>query len=143
MANHVKKTPPVTPPVNPRSLAAKKAWQTMRSAVYKAQKVSKRSQVALKEWSAKHGYYCVFLDSPKGNPRTGIVDAVLVKVYRADADQLEFRLVQLKGGGAGLTARERTRLKASCDKAGLLPAFAFWDDDAKELEVDLPPVPKA
>lgn len=129
-------------PVNPRSLAAKAAWKTMRSAVYKAQKVAKRSQLALKDWAAKNGYWCVFLDSAKGNPRTGIVDAVLVKVYHADADQLEFRLVQLKGGGAGLTARERSRLKASCAKAGILPSFAFWDDDAQELEVDLPTVPQ-
>lgn len=141
MANNKRTAPSVSAPVNARSLAAKKAWQTMRSAVYKAQKVSQRSQVALREWAARNGYYCVFLDSAKGNPRTGIVDAVLVKVYRADADQLEFRLVQLKGGGAGLTARERNRLKASCGKAGLLPAFAFWDDDARTIEVDLPSAP--
>ena len=124
-----------------QSLAAKKAWATMRSAVYKAQKCASRSQQGLKDWAESNGYWCVFLDAASGNPRTGIVDAVLVKVQRSDADHLDIRLVQLKGGGAGLTARERSRLRGSCSKAGVLPGYAFWDDQARTIEVDLPSAP--
>lgn len=123
-----------------RSLAAKKAWRTMRSAVYRAQRCARRSQIALKEWAEGNGYYCVFLDSRKGNPRTGIVDAILIKVLSSNADHLDVRLVQLKGGSAGLTAKERARLRASCKQAKISAAFAFWDDQAEELEIELNPL---
>jgi hypothetical protein len=55
----------------------------------------------------------VFLDSVRGNPRTGIVDAVLLRVTPREPDVVQVRLVQLKSGSAGLKAIECERLEAA------------------------------
>ncbi len=120
-----------------RSSSALKAWETRRSPTYRARRTANASKIALKTWAAAHGWYLVALDGPSGNPRTGIVDALLVRVATYDADELEVRLLQLKGGSAGLKALERRRLATACAKMSALPAYAFFDGE--EIEVDLPP----
>jgi hypothetical protein len=128
------------PNEHPHSVRAHKAWKTrrQRKAVQAAQQTAKASQRALKEAAEEEGYYCVFLDSKKGNPRTGIVDAVLVKVLVSDADKLEIRLVQLKGGSAGLTSLERKRLRDSCKAVTILPTYAFWHSSAEVCDLEPP-----
>jgi len=52
-----------------------------------------------------------FFESASGAPRTGIVDAVMVRIKPSKPDAIEVRLVQLRAGVAGLRAAEVTRLK--------------------------------
>lgn len=96
-----------------RRKAAKAAWITMRSAPFRAHRTARRSQEALREWASEQGWYVLFLDAPSGYPRTGIVDALLLRIPAREPDELEIRLVQLKGGSAGLKASEAKRLKAA------------------------------
>lgn len=110
-----------------RSDAARKAWRTRRSAPYKARKTARASQRAFEAWAKDQGYRVVFLDAPSGNPRTGIVDAVLVRIAPSDADQLELHLVQLKSGDAGLTGVEVRRLKAAAKRIRITVTGACHD----------------
>ncbi|MHB8877658.1 MAG: hypothetical protein ACYC8T_28540 [Myxococcaceae bacterium] len=80
----------------------------------------------------------MFLDAHSGNPRTGIVDALLVRVATRDADKLEVLLLQLKAGCAGLKPLELRRLAAACSKASVLPAYAFFDGQALEFVRPMP-----
>lgn len=68
----------------------------------------------------------MFFEGATGAPRTGVVDAILVRIKPRDPDAIEIRLVQLKAGSGGLTAREIARLKqavASISTDWLLAAF--------------------
>ena len=93
-----------------RKQAALKAWTTMRGPAWKAKRSARLSQRALEEWADEAGFKVVFLDAASGNPRTGIVDAVLLRIQPRAADQLEVYLVQLKGGAAGFKPYEMARL---------------------------------
>ena len=44
---------------------------------------------------------------------TGIIDAVAFRLDRKNADVLDLRLVQLKGGSAGISGKELARLKTA------------------------------
>src|SRR6516225_359212 len=61
----------------------------------------------------KNGWRVAFFEGPTGAPRTGIIDAICYRLGRRSSDLLEIRLVQLKGGNAGVTGREVARLKAA------------------------------
>ena len=111
---------------DPRSTAAKKAWETRRSARYRASKSEKASKVALRSWCRANGWKVLFFEGVTGAPRTGIVDAIIARIRPRDADAVELRLVQLKSGVGGLTAREIARLKEAVAKLSgdwLLAAF--------------------
>jgi len=86
-----------------RSLAARKAWVTRRrvSAFTKARASEAASKEALRAYCQTHGWRLAFFEGPTGSPRTGIIDAVMFRLDRQDADSLDIRLVQLKGGRAG------------------------------------------
>ncbi|MCX6026137.1 MAG: hypothetical protein NTY23_07770 [Chloroflexi bacterium] len=100
-----------------RSLSrAQKAWVTRRSAVYRARRTARDSQVSLELWAKEHGWRVVFLDAPSGGPRTGIVDAVLLRIHPRSKDQIDIRLVQLKSGVAGLTGTEFDRLCSAVER---------------------------
>lgn len=110
----------------PRSVAAKKAWETRRSARYRASKSEQGSKVALTSWCRTNGWKVLFFEGKTGAPRTGIVDAVIARIKPRDADAIELKLVQLKSGAGGLTAREIARLKEAVTKLSadwLLAAF--------------------
>ena len=103
-----------------------KAWAARRSAGYKARKSEQASKAALTVWCRSNGWKVVFFEGDTGAPRTGVVDAVLARIKPGDADAIEIRLVQLKAGSGGLTAREIARLKqavASISTDWLLAAF--------------------
>ena len=109
-----------------RSRAAKKAWATRRSAKYRADKSERASKAALLAWCRTHGWKVIFFEGKTGAPRTGIVDAVTARIKPGDADAIDIRLVQLKSGSGGLTAREITRIKRAVLQASrgwLLAAF--------------------
>jgi hypothetical protein len=94
----------------------KKAWITRRSATYRARQTARASQLTLERWAHQQGWRVVFLDADSGNPRTGIVDAVLVRVRPRAKDQIDVRLVQLKSGVAGLTGAEFDRLCSAVER---------------------------
>jgi hypothetical protein len=116
--------------------AALLAWATRRSPTYRARRTAQESQAALRRWAAANHWHLVFLDAPSGAPRTGIVDAVMIRIARHSADVLDVRFVQLKGGSAGLTATERRRLRAACSAARCEPAYAYFD--GVDIDVDVP-----
>ncbi len=111
----------------------------MRSPPYLANKTARMSQKALLAWASENAYHCVFLDAPSGNPRTGIVDAVLMRHPKGQADVLEVLLVQLKGGGAGFRPIERTRLMGALQAVRLGVAVAMWDRES--IAVDILEIP--
>ena len=92
-----------------RSVAARKAWATRTSPRYRAGRTERSSKEALSGWAKANGWRVVFFEGSTGAPRTGIVDAVLIRLARAKPDVVEIRLVQLKAGAGGLTAHEIAR----------------------------------
>lgn len=93
-----------------RREAARKAWKTRRrmSAWEKAHAAEAASKAALESYCIKHGWKVAFFEGKTGSPRTGIIDAVVFRIARGQADVLDLRLVQLKGGKAGVR-RARSR----------------------------------
>lgn len=121
-----------------RSRAAIRAWVTRRSARYRAAKSERASKGALSEWCRQHGWKVVFFDGPTGSPRTGIVDAVIVRIRPGDSDSIEVRLVQLKAGVGGLTGAEIARLKNALTKLSADWLLAAFDGDVLHLVPDIP-----
>jgi hypothetical protein len=110
-----------------RGEAAKKSWVTRRSPTYKARQQERTSKHALTEWCKANGWKVLFFEGRTGAPRTGIVDAVMVRINSHDADAVEVRFVQLKSGKSGLSGIETTRLKQSVRKASLDWVAALFD----------------
>lgn len=108
---------------------AQKAWVTRRSPIYRARRTARSSQVAFEHWAKENGWRVVFLDAASGNPRTGIVDAVLLRVRPRYKDQIEVRLVQLKSGVAGLTGVEFERLCLAVEKINVEGMAALCNGD--------------
>ena len=75
----------------------------MRGPVWKAQRSERLSKAALETWAAKQGFRVVFLDAASGRPRTGIADALLLRIRPKAADQIELYVVQLKAVPRGLS----------------------------------------
>lgn len=109
--------------------AALKAWKTMRGPVWKAKRTAKRSQQALQEWADEAGFRVVFLDAKSGHPRTGIADAILLRIKPKAADQIELYVVQLKGGSAGFKAAEMARLTKAAASIKATPLIVLHDGD--------------
>ena len=122
-----------------QSEAAKKAWKTRRalSAWDKAHAAEAASKAALQSYCLKHGWKVAFFEGKTGAPRTGIIDAVIFRIVRGKADVLNFQLVQLKGGNAGVTAREIARLKKAVETATVNWLIAAFDGEALHLVPDL------
>ena len=118
-----------------RSVAARKAWVTRRrvSAFTKARASEAASKEALRAYCHIHGWRLAFFEGPAGSPRTGIIDAVMFRLGRQDADQLDIRLVQLKGGKAGVSGREIARLKQATAHAAVNWLVAAFDGDMLHL----------
>ena len=110
-----------------RSEAARKSWATRRSPTYKARQQERASKYALAEWCKANGWKVLFFEGKTGAPRTGIVDAIMVRINSHDADIVEVKFVQLKSGKAGLSGMETTRLKQSIQKASLDWVAALFD----------------
>ena len=116
-----------------RSKAAKSAWRTMRGSVWKARQTARRSQDALSDWAKSSGFRIVFLDAASGNPRTGIADAILLRIRPRAADQVDLYVVQLKAGSAGLKATEMARLTRTASAIKATPLIVLHDPVEKQL----------
>jgi len=99
----------------------------MRGPVWKAKRTAKRSQQALRDWADNAGFRLVFLDAASGNPRTGIADALLLRIRPSSPDQIELYVVQLKGGGAGFKAAEMARLTKAAAAVKATPLIVLHD----------------
>jgi hypothetical protein len=96
-----------------RRAAAAKALQTRKqmNAFTKARASEAASKEALRSYCEQNGWRVAIFEGKTGAPRTGIIDAILFRVSRTNADVLDLRLVQLKGGKAGVSGAEIARLK--------------------------------
>src|SRR5215469_1705361 len=115
--------------------AAFKAWRTRRrmSAFVKAHAAEAASKVALEAYCVKHGWKVAFFEGATGAPRTGIIDAIAFRLGRGNPDVLELRLIQLKGGNAGISGREIARLKKATSTTNVRWCIAAFDGDALHL----------
>ena len=114
-----------------RREAALKAWKGIRSrrAFVKARAAEAASKEALKAHCEEIGFKVAFFEGKTGAPRTGIIDAVAFRLQRKNADALEVRLIQLKGGNAGITGREMARMKKAVEQANVSWMIAAFDGE--------------
>jgi hypothetical protein len=115
-----------------RTASALKAWRTRRtmSAFAKARAAEAASKAALKAHCEETGWRVAFFEGKTGAPRTGIIDAVAFRLQRKNADALEVRLIQLKGGKAGVSGPEIARLKQAVTEARVSWMIAAFDGEA-------------
>lgn len=84
----------------------------------------------------QHGWKLAFFEGANGSPRTGIIDAIAYRFGRANADLLDVRLVQLKGGKAGVSGAEIARLKKASAGATVNWLVAAFDGETLHLLPD-------
>jgi hypothetical protein len=118
-----------------RRAAARKALRTRKqmSAFAKARAAEAGSKEALRLYCKDHGWRVAFFEGDTGAPRTGIIDAIAFRLGRKDSDLLDIRLVQLKGGDAGVSAKEIARLKNAASTAKVDWLIAEFDGDVLHL----------
>jgi hypothetical protein len=109
------------------------------SAWEKAHRAEAASKAAFKRYCTKHGWRVAFFEGKTGAPRTGIIDAVAFRIARGKSDVLDLRLVQLKGGSAGVSGREIARLKKAATSVSVNWLIAAFDGEALHLLPDLQP----
>jgi hypothetical protein len=111
--------------------AALKAWKTIRikRAFVKARAAEAASKAALAAYCEQQGWRVAFFEGKTGSPRTGIIDAVAFSLDRSNADGIEVRLIQLKGGNAGVSGREIARLKKAVTEARVTGMIAAFDGE--------------
>ncbi len=103
------------------------------SAWEKAHAAEAASKAALESYCKRNGWKIAFFEGATGAPRTGIIDAIAFRLRKEDCDLLDIRLVQLKGGNAGVTGREIARLKKSA--AGATVKWLIAEFDGEELHL--------
>jgi len=108
------------------------------SAFAKARAAEAASKEALRLHRDKHGWKLAFFEGKTGSPRTGIIDAIAFRLGRGNADLLDVRLIQLKGGKAGVSGAEIARLKSAAAGATVRWLIAAFDGEALHLVPDDP-----
>lgn len=124
--------------MNRRRKAAQQAAQTRkrRQAFVKAHAAEAASKAALRAYCAERGWKAAFFEGPTGAPRTGILDAIAFRVARGKPDVLDIRLIQLKGGNAGISGREIARLKKAVSGVNIQWCIAAFDGELLHLIPD-------
>jgi hypothetical protein len=122
--------------------AAFKALQTKRrmSAFAKGRAAEASSKEALRIYCQEHRWKVAFFEGATGSPRTGIIDAVAFRLGRRNADALDIRLIQLKGGNAGINGPEIARLKKAASGAIVKWLIAAYDGETLHVVPDDPEV---
>ncbi len=123
-----------------RRVAGLKAAQTRKrnGAFSKARAAEAASKEALRVYCDGHGWRVAFFEGKTGAPRTGIVDAIMFRISRQSADVLDLRLVQLKGGRAGVSGVEIARLKRASQAVVVNWLIAAFDGESLHLLPDDP-----
>jgi hypothetical protein len=118
-----------------RRAAATKAVQTKRrvGAFAKARAAEAASKEALRIYCQEHRWKIAFFEGATGAPRTGIIDAIAFRLGRTNADALDIRLIQLKGGKAGVSGLEIARLKRAASQVRVKWTIAAYDGDVIHL----------
>lgn len=121
-----------------RRAAAAKAQRTKRrmSAFVKARAAEAASKEALRAYCQEYGWKVAFFEGATGAPRTGIIDAIAFRLARANADALDVRLIQLKGGKAGVSGPEIARLKKAASEARVKWLIAAYDGETLHVVPD-------
>lgn len=135
---------PTTPqPDSAARRRALKAWRTRRrlSAFTKARASEAASKEAFRLHFEGKGWRVAFFEGKTGSPRTGIIDAVAFRLDRKDSDLLDLRLVQLKGGHAGISGPEIARLKKAAASVVVKWLIAEFDGETLHILPDDPNVP--
>ena len=104
-------------------------------ALAKARAAERASKKALRKHCAARGWHVAFFEGKTGAPRTGIIDAIAYRLGKHDADKMDLRLIQLKGGKAGITAEEIGRLKDAASAVDVKHLIAEFDAERKVLEL--------
>jgi hypothetical protein len=89
---------------------------------------TERSRKALEVWAAQAGWHLVFVERA-GRARRGIVDAVLVRTSPRDPDAVQVKLVQLRGGKAGLASAAERRLERAAERVEIEVLHVFHDQN--------------
>ena len=112
--------------------AAEKAWKTIRArrTFVKARASEAASKEALKTYCEETRWKVAFFEGKTGAPRNGIIDAIAFRLQRKNADAIEVRLIQLKGGKAGVSGPEIARLKRAVIDARISWMVAAFDGEA-------------
>ena len=115
--------------------AAAKALATKKrmSAFTKVRAAEAASKEALRAYCDQHKWRVAFFEGATGSPRTGIIDAIIFRISRQNADLLDLRLVQLKGGHAGVSGAEIARLKKASEGIAVNWLIAAFDGESLHL----------
>ena len=126
-----------------RRAAAAKAVLTKRrtNTFKKARTAEAASKEALLSHLKERGWKAVFFEGKSGSPRTGIIDAIAFKLGRKNADALEVRLIQLKGGHSGVSGPEIARLKKASTEAKVSWLLAAFDGETLHVLPDETGIP--
>ena len=118
-----------------RRAAALKAKETRKrmDAFTKARAAEAASKEALRAYCEQHRWRVAFFEGKTGVPRTGIIDAIIFRVSRKNSDVLDLRLVQLKGGKAGVSGAEIARLKKAVGGVAVDWLIAAFDGESLHL----------
>lgn len=118
-----------------RRAAAQKAVETKKrmSAFTKVRATEAASKEALRAYCESNKWRVAFFEGITGSPRTGIIDAIVFRISKKDADTLDLRLVQLKGGRAGVSGAEIARLKKASASVAVDWMIAAFDGDSLHL----------
>ena len=118
-----------------RRAAARKAVATRKrmSAFTKVRAAEAASKEALRAYCEDHKWRVAFFEGATGSPRTGIIDAIIFRISRQSADVLDLRLVQLKGGRAGVSGAEIARLKKASEAVAVNWMIAAFDGELLHL----------
>ena len=103
------------------------------SAFAKARAAEAASKEALKAYCADNKWRVAFFEGATGAPRTGIVDAIVFRISRKNSDVIDLRLVQLKGGKAGVSGAEISRLKKASQAVVVNWLIAAFDGESLHL----------
>jgi hypothetical protein len=106
------------------------------SAFAKARAAEAASKEALRAYCQERGWRLAFFEGKTGAPRTGIIDAIAFRLKRTNSDALDIRLIQLKGGGAGISGLEISRLKRAAAEAEVNWLIAAYDGESMHLLPD-------
>ncbi len=99
------------------------------SAFARARAAEAASKEALRVYCQEHRWKIAFFEGATGAPRTGIIDAIAFRLGFKNADALDIRLIQLKGGKAGVSGLEIARLKKAADEATVKWLIAAFDGE--------------
>ena len=111
----------------------REAQQKHLNAFEKARASEAASKEALRAYCEKHRWRVAFFEGKTGSPRTGIIDAIMFRIAKGNADVLDLRLVQLKGGKAGISGAEIARLKKAIGTVTLDWIIAAFDGSVLHL----------